>query len=134
MKLTSDLSLSLTIYPINLLYLSVKSNCFQIYIMVCNSKLAFRITMSIFTTPTFILTSAFVAFLVQVIFNMVNIWSDVPLLADGTSEAAITRNLNILQSHPRCGLTSGGREECWWNCSRKGFQPFSVYITVGNTY
>ena len=72
--------------------------------------------------PAFLLTSAFMAFVMQV---MKNIWSDVPLLTDIASsktetKAAITRSLNILQSHPRCGLTfDKGREECWWGCDRK---------------
>ena len=85
--------------------------------------------MSIFLNPIFILTTAFMAFVTQVIWNN---WFDVPLLTDGTStetetETAITRNLNLLQSHPRCGLTSGGREECWWGCDR---QSNGFYFTV----
>ena len=78
--------------------------------------------MAILVTPTVIFTSAFTAFVLQVIISMMNLWSDVPLLTNVTStetetEAAITRNLNILQSHPRCGLTfDKGREECWWGC------------------
>ena len=71
--------------------------------------------MSIFLNPAFILT-AFMAFVMQMIWNY---WSDVPLLTGETStETAVTRNINMLQSHPRCGLTSGGREECWWGCDR----------------
>ena len=86
--------------------------------------------MSIFLNPTFILMTAFMAFVMQVVRNFL---FDVPLLTDGTStetetETAITRNLNILESHPRCGLTSGGREECWWGCDRKYVSGF--YITV----
>ena len=77
--------------------------------------------MTILLNPTFILASAFMAFVMQSIWNF---WFDVPLLTDRTSietetETAIARNLNLLQSHPRCGLTSGGREECWWGCDRK---------------
>ena len=67
--------------------------------------------MAIWLNPAFILITAFMAFVSQV---MRNYWFDVPLLTDGTStetETAITRNLDMLQSHPRCGLTSGGREE-----------------------
>ena len=79
--------------------------------------------MSIFLNPIFILTTAFMAFVTQVMWNN---WFDVPLLTDGTStetetETAVTRNLNLLQSHPRCGLTSGGREECWWGCDRRTY-------------
>ena len=69
-------------------------------------------------TPTVIFTSAFTAFVMQVIISMMNLWSDVPLLTNVTSTE--TENLNILQSHPRCGLTfDKGREECWWGCDRK---------------
>ena len=35
-------------------------------------------------------------------------------LIDDSSSA---RNVPILQDHPNCGTTTGGREECWWNCS-----------------
>ena len=80
--------------------------------------------MAIWLNPAFILTTAFMAFVLQV---MRNFWFDVPLLTNVTSsenetetEAAITRNLNILQSHPRCGLKfDKGREECWWGCDKK---------------
>ena len=76
--------------------------------------------MSIFTNPTVIFASAFVAFVTQMFFEIIII-SNVPKLEEDKTqtESAITRNINILQSHPRCGLTSGGREECWWNCSGK---------------
>ena len=87
-------------------------------------------------TSTVIFTSAFTAFVMQVIISMMNLWSDVPLLTNVTStdtetEAAITRNLNILQSHPRCGLTfDKGREECWWGCDRKTGSFGNIYFTV----
>ena len=91
--------------------------------------------MTLLLNPTFLLGSAFMAFVLQV---MMNFWFDVPLLTNVTStetetEAAITRNLNILQSHPRCGLTfDKGREECWWGCDRKqGTEGFGqLYLTV----
>ena len=92
--------------------------------------------MAILVTPTVIFTSAFTAFVMQVIISMMNLWSDVPLLTNVTStetetEAAITRNLNILQSHPRCGLTfDKGREECWWGCDRKTNIYYELYLTV----
>lgn len=35
------------------------------------------------------------------------------LIGDSSS----ARNVPILQDHPNCGTTTGGREECWWNCS-----------------
>ena len=89
--------------------------------------------MTLLLNPTFILTSAFMAFVLQV---MRNFWFDVPLLTNVTStetetEAVITRNLNILQSHPRCGLTfDKGREECWWGCDRKTGTDGLIYFTV----
>ena len=86
--------------------------------------------MSIFLNPAFILTTAFMTFVMQM---MRNFWFDVPQLTDGTSsetETAIARNLNILQSHPSCGLTSGGREECWWGCDRKTGTDGHTYVTV----
>ena len=92
--------------------------------------------MAILVTPTVIFTSAFTAFVMQVIISMMNLWSDVPLLTNVTStdtetEAAITRNLNILQSHPRCGLTfDKGREECWWGCDTKWVGGSRYYLTV----
>ena len=81
--------------------------------------------MSLLFNPAFILTTAFMAFVMQMIRNY---WFSVPLLTDGTStetetETAIARNLNVLQSHPMCGLTSEGREECWWGCDRKLIRP-----------
>ena len=88
--------------------------------------------MAIWLNPVFIMTAAFMAFVTQVLRNY---WFEVPLLTDGTStetetETANTRNLNLLQSHPRCGLTSGGREECWWGCDRKTGRFGSLYFTV----
>ena len=88
----------------------------------------FIIKMSILLNPVFILTTALMTFVVQV---MRNYWFDVPLLTDGTStkiemDTIISRNLNILQSHPRCGLTSGGREECWWGCERHPVNGYKV--------
>ena len=83
--------------------------------------------MSIFLNPAFILT-AFMAFVMQMIWNY---WSDVPLLTGETStETAVTRNINMLQSHPRCGLTSGGREECWWGCDRKTAGYDLVFMVI----
>ena len=83
--------------------------------------------MAIWLNPAFILITAFMAFVSQV---MRNYWFDVPLVTDGTSTE--TENLNLLQSHPRCGLTSGGREECWWGCDRKtvagGFYFMVIFI------
>ena len=81
--------------------------------------------MLIFLNPAFILTTAFMAFVMQ---SMWNFWFDVPLLTDGTSTENV--NSNILQSHPRCGLTSGGREECWWGCERKKGIDDRIYFTV----
>ena len=89
--------------------------------------------MTLLINPAFILASAFMAFVLQV---MRNFWFDVPLLMDRSStetEVAITRNLNILQSHPRCGLTfDKGREECWWGCDRKqvGFYGYFTVIFI----
>ena len=80
--------------------------------------------MAIWLNPVFIMTAAFMAFVTQVLRNN---WFDVPLLTDGTSTETETENLNLLQSHPRCGLTSGGREECWWGCDR---QSAGEYFTV----
>ena len=96
------------------------------------SELITLVKMTILLTPTFILASAFMAFVLQV---MRNLWFDVPLLTNVSStetEAAITRrNLNILQSHPRCGLTfDKGREECWWGCDRKTNSFGTYYLTV----
>ena len=67
--------------------------------------------MSVFTSPVLILGSAVMAFMTQLFLQLI-IFSEVPMLPDNN-------NLNILQSHPRCGITTGGREECWWDCSRK---------------
>ena len=74
--------------------------------------------MNIFLNPAFVMITA--AILMQVLQVMRNLWFDVPLL---------TVTIDLLQSHPRCGLTSGGREECWWGCDRKpGF--FGYQLTV----
>ena len=82
--------------------------------------------MTIWLNPVFILTTAFMAFVTQVLRNY---WFDVPLLTDGTSTE--TETVNMLQSHPRCGITSGGREECWWACQRRpGDTTVSDYFTV----
>ena len=90
--------------------------------------------MTIFLNPTFILLTAFMTFVMQVIMNF---RFDVPLLTDGTSTetgietgAVINRNLNWLQSHPRCGLTSGGREECWWGCDRKYLGGRIIFMVI----
>ena len=29
---------------------------------------------------------------------------------------------NRLQNDPSCGLTTGGREECWWTCDMQNFE------------
>ena len=77
--------------------------------------------MSIFINPTFLMGSAFLAFVMQVFFDLAVNISSVPMLEeDNTKTVITTRNLNILQSHPMCGVTfDKGREECWWNCSKE---------------
>ena len=87
--------------------------------------------MSIWTNPYLLVTSGLIAFIMQFLFELTNITNNVPLLMDRNTEnkKVNTRNLNILQSHPNCGVASGGREECWWNCSRKGGY-FTVIIEV----
>ena len=90
-----------------------------------------KIIMTILLHPTFIMITAVI--LMQVLQVMRNLWFDVPLLTDGTSTETETENLNLLQSHPRCGLTSGGREECWWGCDRKtvgGLLYFTVIFII----
>ena len=86
------------------------------------------IIMSILTNPMVLLASAFVAFVTKLLLNMVIISTNVPLLED--------QSLNVLQSHPRCGITSGGREECWWKCERKigndNFGYFKVIFIIEN--
>ena len=78
--------------------------------------------MSIWTNPYLLITSGFIAFLMQFLFELTNITNNVSLLMDrNTENKKVTKNLNILQSHPKCGVASGGREECWWNCSRNSF-------------
>ena len=111
--------------------------------------------MNIFLSPAFvIMTAGILLQLMQVIMNLwseyplltdetsteiMDFWSNFPLLTAGTStesetETAVTRNINnVLQSHPRCGLTSGGREECWWGCDRKtgiGGLYFTVIFVI----
>ena len=87
-------------------------------------------TMTIFLNPIFILTTAFIAFVMQMIFNISN-WTNVQILEDRKdSEKPLIRNPNILQSHPSCGVTSGGREECWWGCDRKTNEYGTLYLTV----
>ena len=105
--------------------------------------------MNIFLSPAFvIMTAGILLQLMQVIMNLwseyplltdetsteiMNFWSKFPLLTAGTSsesetETAVTRNINnVLQSHPRCGLTSGGREGRWWGGDR---QSNGFYFTV----
>ena len=90
--------------------------------------------MSIFINPTFLMGSGaglLLAFLIQGLFDLVNISSNVPLLLkEQSSRIATTRNLKILQSHPKCGVTSGGREECWWNCSKEITDGNSIFFEV----
>ena len=89
--------------------------------------------MSIFINPTFLMGSGaglLLAFLIQGLFDLVNISSNVPLLEEQSSRIATTRNLKILQSHPKCGVTSGGREECWWNCSKEITDGNSIFFEV----
>ena len=69
--------------------------------------------MSIFTNPTVIIVSALLAFVAQMVLDLVSNLN-VPMLEAEQSETIS----NVLQNHPRCGITSGGREECWWNCTR----------------
>ena len=84
--------------------------------------------MNILADPTVIITFAFLAFVIQVIFEVGQIW--VPLLEGDSNNAdsAITRNLNVLQSHPQCGITSGGRDECWWGCTSHEDDLFTVSL------
>ena len=71
--------------------------------------------MSIFTNPTVIIVSALLAFVAQMVLDLVSN-PNVPMLEADQSETIF--NSNVLQNHPRCGIISGGREECWWNCTR----------------
>ena len=41
--------------------------------------------------------------------------NQVPLLEDNSVTA---RNINVLQDHPMCGIPTGGKDECWWSCSK----------------
>ena len=82
--------------------------------------------MSVFTSPVLILGSAVMAFMTQLFLQLI-IFSEVPMLPDNN-------NLNILQSHPRCGITTGGREECWWDCSRKLVNRGEYVFTVNKYY
>ena len=82
--------------------------------------------MAVLPNTTLILASAFIAFVVQVLFSVLNIWSNVPLLEANQTNT----NLNILQSHPMCGITSGGREECWWTCEKELDNEDFTYFLV----
>ena len=87
-------------------------------------------TITIFMNPIFILTTAFIAFVMQMIFN-ISSWTNVQILEYRTdSEKPVITNPNILQSHPSCGVTSGGREECWWGCDKKTVDNFRFYLLV----
>ena len=84
--------------------------------------------MVVVANTTLILTTAFFAFVVQVIFNVLNIWGSVPLL-EANQTKQTTKNTNTLKSHPMCGITSGGREECWWRCEKKlQNQDFTFFL------
>ena len=83
--------------------------------------------MAVLANTTFILTSTFFAFVVQVLLNVVNIWTSVPLLE---TNQTTDNSLDILQSHPRCGITSGGREECWWKCEKELKNEDFTYFLV----
>ena len=75
--------------------------------------------MSIFANPMFILISAVIAFIGQMFFEVIYISNSVQILENTKMEPKMVRNLNILESHQRCGITSGGRDECWWGCLRE---------------
>ena len=87
--------------------------------------------MSIWTNPYLLFTSGLIAFLMQFFFEISNI-SKLPLLKNDNinTKTAITRNLNFLQSHPDCGITSGGRKECWWNCTVANFYFIDIFMVI----
>ena len=98
------------------------------------SELEEDLIMSLITNPYFIIASGVLALITQFLFDLVNISSNVPMLETDDSDMAMSRNLNILQSHPECGMTfDRGREECWWNCaSRKSDGTYASYFSVCN--
>ena len=51
-----------------------------------------------------------------VIYGIVTFFlNQVPLLENNS---VIARNINVLQDHPMCGIPTGGKDECWWSCSK----------------
>ena len=67
--------------------------------------------------PGVILTG-FLVFVIHLFVTLMIQDGQQTLIDDSSSQlSSSARNVPILQDHPNCGTTTGGREECWWNCS-----------------
>ena len=73
--------------------------------------------MSIFTSPAFLTGGFLAAFALQMLFEItVMMTSSMSMLESGNSRMSKNYSSSMLQSHPECGMTTKGREECWWKC------------------
>ena len=68
--------------------------------------------MSILTTPTFLVGGFLAAFAFQMFLELTSMMANMPMVDNSTLSGSYLR----LQSHSDCGMTSKGREECWWKC------------------
>ena len=73
--------------------------------------------MSIFTSPAFLTGGFLAAFALQMLFEITAMMtSSMSMLESESSGIPANYSRAMLQSHPECGMTTKGREECWWKC------------------
>ena len=80
-----------------------------------------------------VIVTGFLVFVIHLFVTLMIQDGQQTLIDDSSSSA---RNVPILQDHPNCGTTTGGREECWWNCSliSLGFGVSLFQVTHSNIY
>ena len=74
-----------------------------------------RISMSLLITSVILSGSLILQFVFQLLMNLQQ-----PLLLkqeNDQRQKLLGRSKTVLEDHPKCGITTGGREECWWSCT-----------------
>ena len=104
--------------------------------------------MSLLVTSVILSGSFLLTIILQLLMNLQH-----PILLEKNDKnhheyKKLERRSNLLEDHPKCGITTGGKEECWWSCtlvnpaspyprykvSLKKILVFSIFYIVNSNF
>ena len=94
-----------------------KSLYFYYHYYLINFRCFISTKMSLLITSVILSGSFLLTIILQLLMNLQH-----PILLGKNNNnhheyKKLERRSYLLEDHPKCGITTGGKEECWWSCT-----------------